>query len=71
VEKIAALISATVPDLPPVTATAYAHTISGSAQQLAKWWRQHPRIPLEDLVQYQMDAVWTGLEQIAAGTGPR
>lgn len=69
VGKIAALIRAVVPDLSPVAATAYAHTISGSAQQLAKWWRQHPQIPLEDLVGYQMDAAWTGLEQMAARTG--
>jgi AcrR family transcriptional regulator len=70
VEKIAALIRAVVPDLPAVTATAYAHTISGAAQQLAKWWRHHPQVPLGELVQYQLDATWTGLEQIAARTGP-
>jgi AcrR family transcriptional regulator len=69
VEKVAALIHVVIPDLAPVTAIAYAHTISGSAQQLAKWWRHQPQIPLEDLVQYQMDAAWTGLEQIAAGIG--
>lgn len=70
VEKIAALIRAVLPDLPPVTAAAYAHTISGSAQQLAKWWRHHPRIPLEDLVRYQLDATWTGLERMATAAGP-
>src|SRR5579875_1192267 len=69
VEKIAALIRAAVPGLDPVTATAYAHTLSGSAQQLAKWWRHHPGLPLADLVQYQMNATWTGLERMAAGFG--
>jgi hypothetical protein len=58
-----------IPDLPPVAAIAYAHTISGSAQQLAKWWRHQPQIPAEELTQYQMDAVWTGLERMAAGIG--
>jgi AcrR family transcriptional regulator len=69
VDQVAGLIRAVVPALPDVTATAYAHTISGAAQQLAKWWRHHPQVPLDDLVQYQLDATWTGLEQIAASTG--
>jgi AcrR family transcriptional regulator len=70
VGKIAVLILAAAPWLAPAAATAYAHTVSGAAQQLAKWWRHHPHIDLDDLVRYQFDVLWTGLEAIAAG-GPR
>jgi AcrR family transcriptional regulator len=67
VEKIAGLIRAAAPDHPAQAAVAYAHAMSGSGEQLAKWWRRNPHIPLAEIVQYHFDVVWTGLEQMAAG----
>jgi AcrR family transcriptional regulator len=67
VGKIAGLIRAAVPDQPAGKAAAYAHAMSGAGEQLAKWWRRNPHIPLADIVQYHFDMVWTGLEQVAAG----
>ena len=46
---------------------AYAHAMSGAGEQLAKWWRRNPHIPLGDIVQYHFDMVWTGLQQVAEG----
>lgn len=67
VEKIAALIRATAPDHPARAAAAYAHAMSGAGEQLAKWWRRNPHIPLDDIVQYHFDMVWTGLQRVAEG----
>ena len=64
-DLIASLVSAAAPDVDPVAASAYAHAISGAAEQLAKWWRQHPAVPVEDLVDYQLDVVWGGLARLA------
>jgi AcrR family transcriptional regulator len=67
VEKIATLIRDAAPGHPAQAAVAYAHAISGAGEQLAKWWRRNPGIPLDDIVQYHFDMVWTGLQQVAAG----
>lgn len=44
---------------------AFAHQVSGAAEQLAKWWRVNPQVPRATVVDYQMAMCWTGLEQLA------
>ena len=66
-EKIAALVRNAAPQAGATAAAAYAHAISGAAEQLAKWWRQHPEITLAELVDYQFDVLWTGLDRIVRG----
>jgi AcrR family transcriptional regulator len=60
-EKIAALVTSAAPGVPAEHALAYAHAISGCGEQLAKWWRRHPDVPLEDIVDRQMEILWSGL----------
>lgn len=61
VAAIAALLRAAVPDLAEEVATPYAHVLSGAGEQLAKWWRTRPDVPLDQVVALQMDVVWLGL----------
>jgi AcrR family transcriptional regulator len=67
-DKIALLIGAALPQHPTEAVSAIAHVVSGAAEQLAKWWRQHPDVPLERVVDHLMLAVWGGLDrQVTAG----
>jgi AcrR family transcriptional regulator len=45
---------------------AFAHALSGSGEQLAKWWRQNPELPREQVAGYHMAFAWIGLEQLIA-----
>lgn len=63
-DKIAALVSAAAPHLDAESASAYAHAISGATEQLAKWWRRHPDVALEAVVDHCLNAIWTGLEAV-------
>ena len=64
-EVIAGLVRAAAPGLDEESASAYAHAISGAGEQAAKWWRRHPDVTTETMVERMMDALWTGLERIA------
>ncbi|GAB4001909.1 TetR/AcrR family transcriptional regulator [Nocardioides ultimimeridianus] len=64
-ERIAVLISAAMPELPAETASATAHAVSGACEQLAKWWRRHPEMALETVVEHLMATVWGGMEALA------
>jgi AcrR family transcriptional regulator len=43
---------------------ALAHALSGSGEQLAKWWRQNPELTREQVAGYHMAFAWLGLEQL-------
>jgi AcrR family transcriptional regulator len=43
---------------------AFAHALSGSGEQLAKWWRQNPDLTREQVAGYHMAFAWIGLEQL-------
>jgi len=45
---------------------AFAHALSGSGEQLAKWWRQNPELTREQVAGYHMAFAWIGLEQLVA-----
>jgi AcrR family transcriptional regulator len=45
---------------------AFAHALSGSGEQLAKWWRQNPELTREQIAGYHMAFAWIGLEQLVA-----
>lgn len=66
-EVIAGLVRTAAPHVDDESASAYAHAISGAAEQLAKWWRRHPEVAVDVLVARMMDALWTGLRTIAEG----
>jgi AcrR family transcriptional regulator len=59
------------PNAPEELCDAFAHGLSGSAEQIAKWWRRHPHVPRATVVDYQLRCTWPGLaaliEQSAAG----
>lgn len=62
VERIALLLQFDLGQrVPAERIHAFAHLISGGAEQLAKWWRQNPGLCVEDLVQAQMALSWGGL----------
>jgi AcrR family transcriptional regulator len=43
---------------------AFAHALSGSGEQLAKWWRQNPHLTREQVAGFHMAFVWVGLQQL-------
>ena len=43
---------------------ALAHALSGSGEQLAKWWRHNPHLSREQVAGYHMAFAWLGLEQL-------
>lgn len=65
-EVIGGLVQAAAPGLTVDAASAYAHAISGAAEQTAKWWRRHADTTLDTVVERMMAVLWPGLERIAA-----
>jgi AcrR family transcriptional regulator len=45
----------------------FAQQLSGAVQSLAIWWRDHPKVKREYLVDCVMDFAWLGLERVRAG----
>ena len=60
-ERVSLILRAVQPHLSPQEASAYAHVVSGAAEQLAKWWRANQQVPLQQIVALQMNVVWHGL----------
>ncbi|MBX6420982.1 MAG: TetR/AcrR family transcriptional regulator [Sinobacteraceae bacterium] len=52
VGRIVDLLRQVLPHVDAQTLEACAHAVSGSGEQLAKWWRQNPHIPRERVVDY-------------------
>jgi len=65
-EKTAGLVRAAAPHLDGDEASAYAHVISGACEQLAKWWRRHPKTSTETVARHCMTAIWAGLASVAS-----
>jgi AcrR family transcriptional regulator len=68
-EQIAALLMAELPRLPPSEAHAYAHAITGAGEQLARWWRYNPDVPLDTVVERMMTIVWGGMQGVVDELG--
>lgn len=65
VGRIRDLISAiAAPGTDPGTIDAFAHAISGSSEQVAKWWRANPQYTRAQVVARQVDFAWNGLSQL-------
>lgn len=62
--QIAALFIAEQPRLEPGEAHAYAHAVTGAGEQLARWWRYNPGVPLETVVERMMSIVWGGMQAV-------
>jgi len=45
----------------------FAQQLSGAVQSLAIWWRDHPKVTREFLVDCVMDFAWLGLELVRGG----
>jgi AcrR family transcriptional regulator len=45
----------------------FAQQLSGAVQSLAIWWREHPEVKREFLVDCVMDFAWIGLERVRGG----
>lgn len=64
VRQISALISQIAPGADPETRDAFAHGISGSAEQIAKWWLENPHLSRDQVVAHQVEFAWSGLSQL-------
>jgi AcrR family transcriptional regulator len=66
VRRIADLLGPAVPHVDEQSIEALAHALSGSGEQLAKWWRQNPHVSREQVAGYHMAFAWLGLQQLVA-----
>jgi len=64
VSRIRDLIRAIAPDAEEATIEAYAHAVSGSSEQVAKWWRANPHITRAEVVALQVAFAWSGLREL-------
>jgi AcrR family transcriptional regulator len=64
VAQISQLIAVIAPRADQLTREAFAHAVSGSAEQVAKWWRENPQVKREDVVAQQVSFAWDGLSRI-------
>jgi AcrR family transcriptional regulator len=67
VAQIVKLIEVIAPEADEQTREAFAHAISGSAEQVAKWWRDNPQLSREEVVAQQVAFAWDGLSRIVRG----
>jgi AcrR family transcriptional regulator len=64
VGRIRDLISVIAPGAEAATVEAFAHAVSGSSEQVAKWWRANPRFDRAQVVDLQVAFAWSGLSQL-------
>jgi AcrR family transcriptional regulator len=64
VARIAELIAAIAPSADQATVEAFAHAVSGSSEQIAKWWRANPEFTREQVVAQQVAFAWNGLSEL-------
>jgi AcrR family transcriptional regulator len=50
------------PEVDDLTVLAYTHAASGSGEQLARWWRRTPEIPIDRLAEIAARYILAGLE---------
>lgn len=68
VEMIAGLIgAAAAPETERLTIDLFAHALSGAAEQIERWWREHPDIPPDVLADHLVAFAWPGLSALAEG----
>jgi AcrR family transcriptional regulator len=68
VGRIAELLARAAPDADAQTVEAFAHALSGSSEQLAKWWRHNPQLSRQQIVGYEVAFAWLGLQQLVTET---
>lgn len=61
IEFIAAQIRRLAPQADAMMCEAFAHALSGCAEQIAQWWRRHPHLDRTQIVDYHMRFTWPGL----------
>lgn len=61
---IAGQIRRAAPNADPLLCEALAYGMSGSAEQIAKWWCRHPHVERSQVVDYQMTYAWPGLAEL-------
>jgi AcrR family transcriptional regulator len=66
VRFIASHIRRLATDADPLRCDALAHGLSGSAEQLAQWWRHHPEVSREQVIEYQVGFAWPGVGALLA-----
>lgn len=65
VQLLASIIAQYSPtDSPKEMVLAYAHASSGAGEQLARWWRDTPGLPIDRLTELAVQYIWSGLSQL-------
>jgi len=64
VARIGELIAVIAPSADSATVEAFAHAVSGSSEQIAKWWRANPQFTREQVVAQQVAFAWNGLSEL-------
>jgi AcrR family transcriptional regulator len=64
VGRIRDLLSTLAPGADERTVEVFSHAISGSSEQVAKWWRENPGVSREEVVDLQVSFAWAGMRQL-------
>lgn len=64
IQFIAAQIRRLAPAADEMVCEAFAHALSGCAEQIAQWWRRHPHLDRQQIVDYHMRFTWPGLASL-------
>lgn len=64
VDRITNLLAEVAPKVDRQTLEAYAHAVSGSGEQLAKWWLARRDLSREQVVAYHLAIAWRGLQHL-------
>ncbi|HUA73356.1 MAG TPA: TetR/AcrR family transcriptional regulator [Solirubrobacteraceae bacterium] len=70
VARIQELIAAIAPGADAETIEAFSHAVSGSSEQVAKWWRANPGVERERVIALQVAFAWNGIRQLLPGETP-
>jgi AcrR family transcriptional regulator len=64
VQFIADQIRRLAPDADELMCEAFAHALSGCAEQIAQWWRHNPHLNRQQIVEYHMRFTWPALSAL-------
>jgi AcrR family transcriptional regulator len=70
VQFIADVLQVHAPHIPRERLELYAHAVSGSSEQVGRWWLTQPHLPREHVVEQLVDLIWAGLERLALSPPP-
>jgi len=67
-EQITAIITSSDPSATKdqTSAPIFAHALIGACFHIGRWWRDHPKVPLDQVVSERVNLIWTVISKITS-----